>query len=53
MMAYQTVCYYDLKQVGVCDLQKSYNGLSANISHQVGLYNVNVVLHVSRYMYNR
>ena len=42
MLAYQPVFYYGLKRVGVRDLD--YNGLSANISHQVVLYYDNIVL---------
>ena len=38
MLAYQPVCYFGLKKVGVRDLEEWYNGLSANISHQVVLY---------------
>ena len=44
MLAYQTVCYYGLKRVGVRDLEESYNALSVNISHPVVLYNDNIVL---------
>ena len=47
MLAYQPVCYFGLKRVGVRDLEEWYNGLSANISHQVVLYYDNIVL--SRY----
>ena len=36
--------YYGLKRVGVRDLEEYYNGLSANISHQVVLYYDNIVL---------
>ena len=44
MLGYQPVFYYGLKRVGVCDLEEYYNGLSANISHQVVLYYDNSVL---------
>ena len=44
MLAYQTVCYYGLKRVGVRDLEELINGLSANISHPVVLYYDNNVL---------
>ena len=44
MLAYQPVFYYALKRVGVRDLEEYYNGLSANISHQVALYYDNIVL---------
>ena len=38
MLAYQLVFYYGLKRVGVRNLEEYYNGLSANISHQIVLY---------------
>ena len=38
MLAYQPVCYYGLKTVGVRNLEEYYNRLSANISHQVVKY---------------
>ena len=46
MLAYQEVCYYDLKRGGggVRDLEESYNGLSVNISQLVVLYYGNIVL---------
>ena len=44
MLAYQPVFYYGLKRVWVRDLEEYYNGLSANISHQVVLYYDNIVL---------
>ena len=44
MLAYQPVCYYGLKTVGVRNFEEYYNGLSGNISHQVVLYHDNIVL---------
>ena len=44
MLAYQPAFNYDLMRVGVRDLEEYYNGLSANISHQVVLYYYNIVL---------
>ena len=44
MLAYQPVCYYGIKTVEVRNLEEYYNGLSANISHQVVLYYDNIVL---------
>ena len=38
MLAYQTVCYYGLKRVGVREFEEYYNGFSANILHQVVMY---------------
>ena len=46
MLAYQPVFYYGLKRLGVRDLEELYNGLSANISHQVVLYYENIVIKV-------
>ena len=45
MLAYQPVCYnYDLNTIGVRNFEEYYNGLSANILHQVVLYYDIIVL---------
>ena len=44
MLAYQPVFYYGLKRVGARDFEEYYNGLSANILHQVVLYYDNIEL---------
>ena len=44
MLAYQPLCYYGLKMVGVRNLEEYYNRLSANVSHQVVLYYDNILL---------
>ena len=44
MVAYLPVCNYGLKTVGIRNLEEYYNGLSANISHQVVLYHDNILM---------